>query len=117
MSLPLLVVCVLSATLLAYALGLRRALSLARNNGPRSMHSLPEHHGMMLAVWCGAPALLMLGAWALLESSVVEALVRSTLPEGLRALPPDRLGLVMNEVGNAARGQGSGATSPAILQA
>jgi phosphate transport system permease protein len=116
MPFPLLVICLISATLLAYAVGLRRSLALASAKGAPKLHSLPEHHGLLVALWCGIPAALVLGLWVALEGPVIYALVLSTLPEALSSLPADRLGLAMNEVGNAARNPAA-TSSPEILAA
>jgi phosphate transport system permease protein len=40
----------MGALALAYKLGLQRSLSLAGAVGPRRMHSLPEHHGVLIAL-------------------------------------------------------------------
>ena len=66
MAVWLLVLCVLGAMGASYTLGLRRSLALAANSpraarSGRALHSLPEHHGILLSLWCGVPALAALG--------------------------------------------------------
>ena len=46
----------------------------------------------------------MLGVWVSFESSIVENLVVAGLPEETRALPPERLNLVINDIRNLAEG-------------
>jgi phosphate transport system permease protein len=49
------------------------------------MHSLPVYHGAFAALWAAIPALLLLAAWAPMQSRFVDQAVLSS-PEG-RALP------------------------------
>jgi phosphate transport system permease protein len=107
-----LVACVLAAMAVAYTLGLRRSLTLA--GAPRSLHSLPEHHGMLLALWCGVPALAVFVLWSVLERPVLHRLLESELPPILRDLSPGQQSLLMNEVARAAE---DGELSPPIRQA
>jgi len=87
----------------AYQFGRRRALAAASGD-IRRLHSLPNYYGVFVALWCLLPALLVLGLWMALEGSLVRALVVSELPAETRALSPARLGLLVNEVRNAAAG-------------
>src|SRR6476659_4766012 len=50
------------------------------------LHSLPVYHGAYAALWAAIPALLILAAWAPIQSRLVDQSVLSS-PEGL-ALPP-----------------------------
>ncbi|HVZ34721.1 MAG TPA: phosphate ABC transporter permease family protein, partial [Polyangiaceae bacterium] len=52
-----------------YALGQQRALVLA-NAARREMHSLPEHHGVLVALCSGVPALVILLIGSLLPLSL-----------------------------------------------
>jgi phosphate transport system permease protein len=121
-TLTLLLAALLALVVVAYATGFGRSLSLARRAAPagrglRLMHSLPEHYGAMVAVWCGLPSLLLVLAWIGLEGPLVSALVTSSLPESLRNLPPDRLDLVLSEVQNVAHGVVASGTRPALTAA
>ena len=53
--LTLLVLALLGLVAGAYVLGVKRALVVAGD--PRRLHSLPEHYGAHMALWCGLPAL------------------------------------------------------------
>lgn len=90
---------------LAYQVGLRRSRSLAMAEGglPR-LHSLPRYHGFYIALWCGLPAMLVLGLWSAFQSSVITGLVTASLPGEVRNLPPGELGLVVNDIRNLAQG-------------
>jgi phosphate transport system permease protein len=49
------------------------------------LHSLPSYHGAYVALWAAIPALLLLAAWAPMQSRMVDQAVLSS-PEG-RVLP------------------------------
>lgn len=110
-----LVICILGAMGLAYTLGLKRSLSLA-GTGRRSMHSLPEHHGILVALWCGVPALAVLVLWTAVERPLVHSLLRAELPAELRDLSEGQHSLLMNDIARAGAGH-VGDFSPAVRQA
>jgi len=68
------------------------------------MHSRPAYYGLLTAMWCGLPALLVFGAWSLFESGIITQLVIAGLPDGVRDLPADRLNLVVNDIRNLVSG-------------
>ena len=53
----------------AYRLGRGRALRVARGNR-RALHSLVGYYGGYVALWCGAPALLLAAGWALFGAAL-----------------------------------------------
>jgi phosphate transport system permease protein len=61
----LLVFCLLGVAGAAYVVGLQRSLAVAGARGSRRLHSLPEHHGLLVALWCIVPVLLALAGCAL----------------------------------------------------
>jgi phosphate transport system permease protein len=115
MSVWLLVICILGAMGLAYTLGLRRSLAIAGHQ-PRALHSLPEHHGMRLALWCGVPALAALALWSAVERPMLRMLVRAELPPEMRDVSAGQYSLLMNEITRAGAGH-VGEFSPAVRQA
>jgi phosphate transport system permease protein len=82
MSLSLVCASVLAIAAMAWWLGFARALRL-RSVG--RLHSLPVYHGAYAALWAAIPALLLIAAWAPIQSRLVDQAVLSS-PEG-RALP------------------------------
>ena len=82
MSLGLALVAVLLVAAAAGWLGYARARRL-RAGG--RLHSLPVYHGAYAALWAAIPALLILAAWAPVQSRLVEQAVLAS-PEG-QALP------------------------------
>ncbi|MBS4046890.1 MAG: phosphate ABC transporter permease subunit PstC [Ferrovibrio sp.] len=103
MSLSLLVVVLLGLTILGYYLGKSRSLALAGGK-IRGLHSLPMFYGWYVVLWCGIPTLLLFGVWIAMEDWVVRSMVISELPEAIRSLPADRLGLVISDIRNLAYG-------------
>jgi phosphate transport system permease protein len=82
MSLGLALVAILIVALGAASVGFRRARAL-RTSG--RLHSLPVYHGAYAGLWAVIPALLLLAAWAPIQSRLVDQAALSS-PEG-RALP------------------------------
>jgi phosphate transport system permease protein len=109
MQLTVLIGVLLLLTYAGFVIGRQRAHTLSSRNS-RNLHSLPAYYGYYVMVWCGIPAFLTVLAWLVLENSVVTSLVVSSLPQSAQSLPPDRLGLLLNDVRNLASG---GATSSA----
>ena len=104
-------------TAVGYQLGRRRALGLVNGN-TRNLHSLPAYYGYYTALWCGIPALLVLGLWIAFESTMITGWVVSGMPPEVRTLPADRLNLVVNDVKNLVSGNiVSGEVDPAMQAA
>lgn len=115
MPLSITIVALLGFTAFAYHFGRRRALGAAGRSGGIRLHSLPHYYGAWTAIWCALPAILVLGTWLALQGTVITSLVTSGLPAEIRELPPERLGLVVNDIRNHAEGAiVSQAVSPAI---
>ncbi|MFM7345282.1 MAG: phosphate ABC transporter permease subunit PstC [Tagaea sp.] len=68
----------------------------------RELHSHVGYHGAFVALSIALPAFFVLFMWTALESQVVQAIVRGGLPDAVRALPSDRLGLVLTTIENLA---------------
>ena len=105
MSPATLILLLLGLSALAFHLGKRRSLGMAaRAGGVRHLHSLPSYYGSLAALWCGVPALVVLGLWLAFEDRIIVHLVVAELPAGIRELPEGRLGLVVNDIRNLAGG-------------
>jgi phosphate transport system permease protein len=103
---------------LAYYLGRQRAVAAAISAGPRTFHSLPGYHGGYVALWCVIPAVLLLALWQIAEPVWLRDSVLSSLPDAVRELPRERLGLVYNDIRNLVEGNiVSSSPSPEILAA
>jgi phosphate transport system permease protein len=73
---------VLAIAAAAFLIGYRRATTM---RGAERLHSLPVYHGAYAALWCALPALLILAAWAPVQTRLVDQTVMAS-PEG-KALP------------------------------
>jgi phosphate transport system permease protein len=103
MSPTLLAGVLLFLTVIGFYLGRSRALQTVSGQA-RQLHSLPGYYGYFVALWCGIPALFILAAWIMLEPLIVQWLVVSSLPEAQQNLPPERIGLLLNDIRNLADG-------------
>ncbi|MBM5811880.1 MAG: phosphate ABC transporter permease subunit PstC [Gammaproteobacteria bacterium] len=114
-----LILVLLALSAVAYQLGRGRALQLV--GGPRrrrDLHSLPAYYGLLTAVWCGLPALVVVAGWQLLDDRILTALVVDEMPAGTRALPPGELSLVLNDVRNLVAGNvAAESVTPAVAAA
>ena len=113
-------VLLLAASAMAYHFGRKRAVARAGGEAHvQNLHSLPFYYGIYAALWAGIPALLLLGLWVGVQDEVVTALVKSELPPALIAeKDAGRVGLLLNDVKNLARGSMvSGEPTPEIRAA
>ncbi len=104
----------------AYTLGRGRSMALAdtTKGGYRNLNSLPFYYGMLTALWCGIPSLLLIGVWLMMDGSVIDQMLIQKLPAEVAALPHSEVGLVLNSIKNIAAGNMVGAEpEPYMLQA
>jgi len=117
MQLLVLVATLLVLTIIGFYLGRSRAVSSVGGK-ERSLHSLPSYHGFYVAIWCAVPALLVFVAWLALEPQILRAMLVDSLPPEAQSLPPERLGLLLNDIRNLASGNIlSRAADPEMQQA
>lgn len=103
MSPLILITVIILVTLAGFYMGRQR--SIAQSGGKiHVMHSRPGYHGTYTAMWCLIPAMLITGLWLTLQPQIIENIVVSELPTALQNLPPERLGLVLNDIRNLAAG-------------
>ncbi|MEJ0084467.1 MAG: phosphate ABC transporter permease subunit PstC [Pseudomonadota bacterium] len=89
----------------AFWIGKSRSLALVGGSrGVRNLHSLPSHYGLMTAMWCALPALLVIGVWLAFQDAIILRLITEHLPAGVRDLPKNELSLVLNDVRNLVAG-------------
>ncbi|MBN2242419.1 MAG: phosphate ABC transporter permease subunit PstC [Acidobacteria bacterium] len=89
----------------AYVIGRKRSYSVVGGARKlRELHSRPTYYGMLTALGCGIPALLILGIWQAFEETVITRLITAGLPENIRTLPESRLNLIINDVKNLVSG-------------
>ena len=89
----------LSLTLFSYWFGVKRAIRVAGGVKTRLV-SLPQQFGLLTSLACGLPALIVLIIWSSFESTVIESLLVSTLPEDIQLMSAVDLGLYLNDIRN-----------------
>ncbi len=99
-----LIATVLIVMAMAYQVGLSRSRAVA--SGGVRLHSRPGYYGVLVALWCGLPALLLFGVWLLLQDAIVEVLVVQQLPAELAALSEREMQVLLRRIGALASGQG-----------
>ena len=105
MSTSLLIIILLGLTALAFQLGKSRAFSLAKTSpGIKSLHSRPVYYGVLTALWCGLPALIVFAAWQICEPVIITKIIVAQLPNEIQMLPESRLNLVLNDIKNLVGG-------------
>ncbi len=111
-----LLVVLLGLTYIGFAMGRRRAVVVGGNTAI-GLHSLPTYHGLFVILWCGLPALAVLGFWLVFETTIVTSLVVASLPQDLQTLPKNELNLLINDVRNLAAGDATSRAANADLTA
>ena len=102
----------LALAVVAYGLGYARSRSLAMPlGGIRHLKSLPFYYGARAALWCGIPALLVLGLWAAFQGKVIQMLVIGSLPADMIPDSEGAASLLLSKISNVA----SGALPPAMV--
>jgi phosphate transport system permease protein len=101
----LLLVAVVAMSIVAFWVGKGRALAVVGGvRGIRQLHSLPGHYGLLTAMWCGLPALLIVALWLMFQDRLLLQLVTSHLPPQLQSLPASEFGLFVNDMRNVIAG-------------
>ena len=102
-----------------YSYGRKYAFSTGNKIGGASkLHSRPTYHGMLIALWCGLPALFIFLLWQVIEPSIISSMVVSSLPDKFTSLPPARLGLILNDIKNLSLGLSfGGQIDPELMEA
>ncbi|WP_457573828.1 phosphate ABC transporter permease subunit PstC [Desulfolithobacter sp.] len=95
---PVLVLCLAS---FAWWQARHRAISLKVSS--HRLHSTPGYYGVLVALWCSVPPLIIFLFWLTCSDSILTALVLKTLP-GADQLTPDRLSLLVGDLKNLVAG-------------
>jgi len=103
MSPTFLLLALVPLSVFGYYFGRSRASALVSGN-LQNLHSRPNYYGIYTALWCAVPAILISIVWLSFQPGITEGLVISALPETMKALSPDRLGLLVNDIHNLADG-------------
>lgn len=99
----ILIFLIIILVLIGFLLGRSRSVKLV-DGRVRELHSMPAYYGLYVALWCGIPALLIVGCWLAFESTIIMKMVVAGLSPEMQALSTDRLALVVNDIQNLASG-------------
>jgi len=102
----------------AFWIGKSRSLALVGGSrGVRNLHSLPGHYGLMTALGCALPALVVIAVWLMFQDAIIVRLVTDQLPESVRNLSDNELSLVLNDMRNLVAGNVPATSVSAAVQA
>jgi phosphate transport system permease protein len=108
MNLSTLVIIILTGSAAAYFIGYARSQELAKPiGGARYLATLPSYYASMMSLWALIPAAILVFLWSVLDGSIIDSLVKNSLPLDAKQLSSDSLGLLMAQVGNVASGIGT----------
>ena len=102
MSLSPFLVILLFLSSIAYRQGKRKAFAVGGRG--RKMHSCPGYYGMLTAMWCALPALIIFLLWWVLSDTLLVKLAMQALPAETQEMAPDRLNLWINDLRNLVSG-------------
>ena len=89
----------------AFLLGKNRALRIASNSGGiKTLHSLPNHYGVLTAFTGLIPALIIYIIWLSVETSFIDTRIITELPLDLQADKKSELSLILNDIKNTISG-------------
>jgi phosphate transport system permease protein len=111
--------CLILLTVAGFFFGRGRSVTVGKQaGGVRHLHSRPGYYGLLTALWCGLPALLVFALWQMFEPGIITNLVVADLPENVRTLPDSQLNLMVNDIKNVVAGNiTSGEPGPEIRAA
>ena len=102
---------------IAYMQGKRRAFSLTgAEAGSGRLHSRPGYYGMLTALWCAIPALLIFAFWTAFSDSLLTGIVLNTLPDDMQNIPAERINLLVNDLRNLVAGHVAARNIDPVLQ-
>lgn len=101
MDVSTLVIVALALAAMSFVYGRSQAYKVAfANGGMKSMHSLPSHYGMMVALWCALPALAIIIGWSLLSPVFVNSVLHDAIPQSVIEQGPKSVELYKNSLEN-----------------
>jgi len=113
----MLITLVLILSTLAYWQGRRRAFALGAESSAVKLHSRPGYHGMLIALWCGLPALCIVAVWQMAAEPLLTQMAMSGLAATKGSLSPDQFNLLINDMRNLVAGKMVAREIDPLLQA
>lgn len=95
--------------LVLVAVGYRAGLTRARRvavDGAHPLHSRPVYYGVLLALWCAIPALIVFIVWAVFGETLSRLYIIAGLPSDIARLPGDQITTVIARIRQIASGFG-----------
>lgn len=117
MSPLLLITFVLSLSTLAYWWGRKRAFALSVRPSAPKMHSRPGYYGMLTALWCAIPSLLIVVVWQLAAEPLLTSFAMKSVTAVKSSLSPDQMNLLVNDMRNLVSGNMVAREIDPLLQA
>jgi phosphate transport system permease protein len=112
-----LLLAILAFAFAAYFIGRSSGRRFAAADGA-TVHSLPGYHGAFVAVWVGVPALVLVILWTILQGTVIDSMLLSSLPPSLvEGRTEAQMSLLLSEIKNVAAGVIFGEPDPAVVAA
>ncbi len=100
----------------AFFQGKRRAFALAARMDGGRLHSRPWYHGMLVALWCLIPGLLVYILWICCADTLITRMVLQDLPRELLANNAGRQTLLVNDLHNLVAGHVAARNIDPVLQ-
>jgi len=108
---------ILTISAAGYFIGARKAKMIAAEaGGMRKLHSLPSHHGFLVALSVAIPGLILFSIWQMSEASILSWITKQSLPDEMLSLSANEFSLVMNDIRNAVRGDIVSSTGKDIIK-
>lgn len=103
MSSTFVVAALILLTVSGFYLGRSRSLSSVGGSAHK-LHSRPHYYGYFVVLWCGVPTLLVLFAWTMFQTTIINYMVQSSLPADILITDSSNMSLIMNDIKNLATG-------------
>jgi phosphate transport system permease protein len=101
----------------AYMQGKRRAFFLSgTHSGSTGLHSRPGYYGMLTALWCILPALIIFVFWMIFSETILTELAMKTLPAAMQGVSADQSNLLVNDLRNLVAGHVAARDINPVLQ-
>lgn len=101
----------------AYMRGKSKALKLTGGvTASTGLHSRPGYYGLLTALWCLLPALLVFVLWMIFSGTILTTLAMKTLPPAMQNLSPDQTNLLVNDLRNLVAGHVAARDIDPVLQ-
>ncbi|MFP7756301.1 phosphate ABC transporter permease subunit PstC [Thermodesulfobacteriota bacterium B35] len=100
----------------AFGQGKRRAFAMAARKSGGRFHSRPWYHGMLVALWCLIPGLLVYILWICFADTLITRMVLHDLPREMLARSAGQKTLLINDLHNLVAGHVAARNIDPVLQ-